>query len=228
MHATIDNAGLTLAVTDLDHWLETRVSAVIDPFATARFLIPAAALKAATQADRKSQAHFCYETTTNGTTLTLTTSCGGMSVTTVYHPEPADQFPARPSVEGRISAMPKETFMSLGVVAGCASTDATRYVLNGVHFTPEDGGLLIATIVVPVTIEGLPPAISFDPKYLADAIAIGATLRLVDGMNPGMATGPSGNYCIIMPQRFSGHEEQVSSHAGNPVQTPAPGSAIAA
>ena len=30
--ATIDNAGLTLAVTDLDHWLETRVPATIDPF----------------------------------------------------------------------------------------------------------------------------------------------------------------------------------------------------
>ena len=356
--ATIDNAGLTLAVTDLDHWLETRVSAVIDPFAPARFLIPAAALKAATQADRKSQAHFAYETTANGTTLTLTTLCGGMSVTTVYHPEPADQFPARPSVEGRISAMPKETFISLGIVAGCASTDATRYVLNGVHFTPEDGGLLIATdgrrlagaparvparpftlpssavhvlahpdfssrdaavmqpeaaeelhiqfrsgphtliaktieghyphyrnvipgylpesvtipeshrpaviswlrslkgqsssvrltwekpehltlthrdydtvlatIAVPVTIEGQPPAISFDPKYLADAIAIGATLRLVDGLNPGMATGPSGNYCIIMPQRFSGHEEEKSSSGENVVQTPAPAPAIAA
>ena len=27
--ATIDNVGLTLAVTDLDHWLETRVPATI-------------------------------------------------------------------------------------------------------------------------------------------------------------------------------------------------------
>ena len=87
---------------------------------------------------------------------------------------------------------------------------------------------MLATIAVPVTIEGQPPAISFDPKYLADALAIVTTLRLVDGMNPGMATGPSGNYCIIMPQRFSGHEQQESSLAGNPVQTPAPAPAIAA
>jgi len=28
--ATIDAAGLTLAVTDLDHWLETRLPATID------------------------------------------------------------------------------------------------------------------------------------------------------------------------------------------------------
>ena len=30
-------------------------------------------------------------------------------------------------------------------VAGCASTDATRYVLNGVLFSPEKGGTLAAT-----------------------------------------------------------------------------------
>ena len=36
--ATVDAAGLSLAATDLDHWLETRLPAVIDPFAPARFL----------------------------------------------------------------------------------------------------------------------------------------------------------------------------------------------
>jgi hypothetical protein len=30
-------------------------------------------------------------------------------------------------------------------VAGCASTDATRYVINGVLFSPDNGGTLIAT-----------------------------------------------------------------------------------
>jgi DNA polymerase III sliding clamp (beta) subunit (PCNA family) len=57
----------------------------------------------------------------------------------------AEHFPAHPTVEGRIAAMPKETFVALAIVAGCASTDATRYVLNGVCFTPGDGGMLIAT-----------------------------------------------------------------------------------
>jgi hypothetical protein len=72
--ATIDKAGLTLAVTDLDHWLETRVHVTIDPFAPGRFLIPAEALKAATQGDRNSSARFACETT-DGTTLTLTAIC---------------------------------------------------------------------------------------------------------------------------------------------------------
>ena len=79
----------------------------------------------------------------------------------------------------------------------------------------------------PADVGRQPPAISCDPKYHADALAIGATLRLVDGMNPGMATGPSGNYCIIMPQRFSGHEGEESSSAENVVQTPAPAPTIA-
>jgi DNA polymerase III sliding clamp (beta) subunit (PCNA family) len=33
----------------------------------------------------------------------------------------------------------------LADIAGCASTDATRQILNGVLFTPEDGGRLVAT-----------------------------------------------------------------------------------
>ncbi len=59
-----------------------------------------------------------------------------------------------------------------------------------------------ATIWVPVTTEGQPPAIAFDPKYLADALVIGPTLRLVDKLNPGMATSPSGNFCVLMKCLF--------------------------
>jgi DNA polymerase-3 subunit beta len=347
--ATIDSAGLTLAVTDLDHWLETRIPATIDPFTHGRFLIPAEALKAAARSDKGSAAHFAYNETAEGITLTLTTSCCGLSVKSVYHlVTTAEDFPARPIVEGRITAMPKETFAALGIVAGCASTDATRYVLNGVYFTAEDGGLLIATdgrrlagaparvpdrefvlpttavhvlihpdfstrdaavmqptkdddghiqfrsgphtliaktieghypnyrnvipgympqsvtipethrpalitwlrslsgksnsvrltwetpghltlthreyetvgatLQVPVTTEGQPPEIAFDPKYLADALEIGPTLRLVDKLNPGMATGPSGNFCVLMSQRFT--EETVKVDTAS--ETPAP------
>ena len=145
--ATIDTAGLTLAVTDLDHWLETRIPATIDPFTPGRFLIPAEALKAAARGDKGSAAHFAYQTTADGTTLTLTTSCCGLSVKSVYHM--VGDSGRIPGTSRRqrigITALPKETFAALGIVAGCASTDATRYVLNGVHFTPEDGGMLIAT-----------------------------------------------------------------------------------
>ena len=335
--ATIDAAGLTLAVTDLDHWLETRIPATIEPFTPRSFLIPADALKAAARGDKGSAALLAYTETADGTTLTLTTSCCGLSVKSVYHlVTTVEDFPARPLVQGRITALPKETFAALGIVAGCASTDATRYVLNGVHFTPEDGGMLIATdgrrlagaparvpsrsftlpnsaahvlvhadfstrdaavlqtddgdddkgthihfrsgphtliaktteghypnyrnvipsylpesvtvpethraaliawlrslkgksnsvrltcetpghltlthrdydtvgatIQVPITTEGEPPEIAFDPKYLADALEIGPTLRLVDKFNPGMATSPSGNFCILMNLRFT-------------------------
>ena len=339
--ATIDNAGLTLAVSDLDHWLETRVPADIDSFAPERFLIPAEAFKAATRGDKKSSAHLAYETTSDGIKLTLTVPCGGLDVVTVYQPEPAKDFPERPTIEGRITVVPKETLQAIQTVAGCASTNATRYVLNGVCFTPDDGGMVIATdgrrlagaparfsgrefvlpntavhalahpdflardaaivqpddsgeyhvqfrsgphtliarsieghypgyrhvipsylpesvtvpeahrpaviswlrsltgksnsvrltwekpghvtlthrdydtvgatIQVPVTIEGQPPAISFDPHYLADALVIGATLRLVDSLNPGMTTDPSGNFCLVMNQRFE--EDQAAEVA---------------
>jgi DNA polymerase-3 subunit beta len=351
--ATIDAAGLSLAVTDLDHWLETRIPAIIGPSPLGRFLIPAEALKVAARGDKGSSAHFAYQTTADGTTLTLTTSCCGLSVKSVYHMVvTAEEFPTRPVVKGTITALPKETFAALGIVAGCASTDATRYVINGVHFTPEDGGMLIATngkrlagaparvpsrafvlptaavhvlvypyfstrdaavlqadgddddkgthlqfrsgphtliariivgqypnyrnvipghlpesvtipethrcaliawlrsligksnsvrltwespglvilthrdydtigatIQVPVTIEGLPPAISFDPKYLADAIEIGNTLRLVDHLNLGMTTSHSGNFCVLMNRRST--DEAAAETAECETQAPA-------
>jgi len=47
-----------------------------------------------------------------------------------------------------------------------------------------------------------PPVIAFGPAYLADALAIGSTLRLIDGLSPGMAVDPSsGNFCVLMPCR---------------------------
>jgi DNA polymerase-3 subunit beta len=352
--ATIDNVGLSLAVTDLDHWLETRVQAIIEPFAPGHFLIPAEALKAAARGDKKSSAHFAYQTTADGITLTVSVTRGGLSARSVYQLESANDLPARPTVEGRITTVPKETFAALGIVAGCASTDATRYVLNGVKFTQEDGGMLIATdgrrmagaparvpardfilptsavhvlchpdfsardaavmqptkeddahvqfrsgphtliakmieghypnhrnvipgylpesvtipethrpaviswlrtlrgrvnsvrltwekpghltlthrdydtvgatIQIPVTIEGQPPAISFDPTYLADAFVIGSTLHMVDELNPGMTKDPSGNFCLIMNLRVV--PESVTEDAA--CKTPAPAAAIAA
>jgi len=334
--ATIDAAGLTLAVSDLDHWLETRLPATINPFPpdSTRFLIPAAALAAAARGDNGSSVQFESPSTSdpNKPVLKLTVTCGKMPVETVYQPEPASGFPERPSIQGHITTVPKETLLALQTVAGCASTDATRYVLNGVLFSPDDGGTLIATngrllagtparvtgrefilpnaavhvlgfpdftghdaaiqqpdagttnahvqirsgphtliartiegnypnykqviprefvaeatipdahkaaliswlrsldgkrnsvrltwdkpghltltlrdsdttdalIHVPVSITGQPPVIAFAPGYLADALTIGPTLRLIDGISPGMASSPSGNFCVLMPQR---------------------------
>jgi len=51
---------------------------------------------------------------------------------------------------------------------------------------------------------GPPPVIVFGPRYLAEALAIGPVLRLIDGISPGVTTttGPSGSYCVIMPCRL--------------------------
>ena len=342
--ATIDAAGLTLAVCDLDHWLETRIAATIQAPESARFLIPAAALVAAAKGDKGSSVQFECSSTPDKPKLKLSVSCGGMPVTTVYQPEPASGFPVRPAVQGRITIVPKQTLLALQTVAGCASTDATRYVLNGVLFSPNDGGTLIATdgrrlagapvrfagpefilpnaavhvlgfpdftardaaiqqpeegkephiqfrsgphtfiaraiegnypnyrqviphefladatvpevqrsalvswlrsmeskgdsvrltwgkpghltltlrdsettgaqIQVPVTVTGQPPAISFAPGFLADALAIGSTLSLIDGVSPVKATDPSGSFCVLMPWRCVA-EDAPEAAAGN-------------
>ena len=341
--ATIDAAGLTLAVTDLDHWLETRLPATIDhtPPDITRFLIPAAALAAAARGDQGSSVQFECLSTPGNILLKLTASCGRMPVATTYPPEPVSGFPERPAIQGHITTVPKETLLALQTVAGCASTDATRSVLNGVLFSPDDGGTLIATngrqlagaparvtgrefilpnaavhvlgfpdftardaaiqqpdngkgphiqfrsgphtliartiegnypnyrqviprefladatipethrpaliswlrslagkgghgnyvrltwdkpghltltlrdsnatdshIQVPVSISGesKPPVIAFAPGYLADALTIGPTLRLIDGLSPGMTSDPSGPYCVLMPCRCTGED----------------------
>ena len=55
---------------------------------------------------------------------------------------------------------------------------------------------------VPVITTGVLPAISFSPQFLADALAIGSTLRLIDGISPGLVTDPAvENYCVLMPCR---------------------------
>ena len=72
-------------------------------------------------------------------------------------------------------------------------------------------------IHVPVTIsgEGQPPVIAFAPGYLAEAFAIGPTLRLIDGISPGMTANPaSGNFCVLMPYRCVA-EHATEAAAGN-------------
>lgn len=143
--ATISPAGLSLAVTDLDHWLETWLPGSIHSDEARRFLIPSQALAAAVKGDKGSTVRIEWGDDPEKPTLRLTVTCGGMPVETTYHPEPAKDFPLRPSLQGRITAVPKETMTALGKVAGCASSDSTRYLLNGVLFSPDDGGRLIAT-----------------------------------------------------------------------------------
>ena len=88
--ATIDAAGLTLAVTDLDHWLETRLPATIDrsqPDVT-RFLISATALAVAARGDKGSTVQFECQATPDPEkpVLKVTVTCGKMPVESVYQP----------------------------------------------------------------------------------------------------------------------------------------------
>ncbi len=143
--ATVDGAGLVLAVTDLNHWLETRIPATISPEATARFLIPAAAMAAAARGDKESSVSFDASGTSDNSALKLVVTCGGMLVESVDQPVTVSVFPLRPVLDGRVTNVPKETMLTLQTVAPCASTDASRCVLNGVLFSANDGGTLIAT-----------------------------------------------------------------------------------
>ena len=347
--ATIDAAGLTLAVTDLDHWLETRIPATIDPFTPGRFLIPADALKAAARGDKGSAAHFAYTEHRGRHHAHAHRHCGGMTVKSVYHPERRGGLPgtphrrgtdhgpaqgnlrrprhrrrlrlhrrhplrpqrravhpggwrhadrhrrtpigrrtrpcsrpgvhpahrrracARPSglrhprrrspasrtrtddahiqfrsgphtliaktIEGHYpdyrhvipSYLPESvTIPETHRAALIAWLRSLKGKSNSVRLTWETPGHLTlthrdydtvgATIQVPVTTEGQPPEIAFDPKYLADALEIGPTLRLVDKLNPGMATSPSGNFCVLMNQRFTEETAKVETAS----ETPAP------
>ena len=74
---------------------------------------------------------------------------------------------------------------------------------------------IAATLRVPATIIGIPPAISFHPGYLAEALEIGGTLRLSDEMSPGMTEGPGGRFCVVMPLRTIAPREAQASPASS-------------
>ena len=85
------------------------------------------------------------QSTRNGRNGRLKASCGGIPVETQHETVDLTDFPGRPTVTGPTAVLPARTFEMLAVVATCASSDETRQALNGVYFTPEDGGMLIAT-----------------------------------------------------------------------------------
>jgi len=90
--------------------------------------------------------------------------------------------------------------------------------------THWDWGTAQATIRVPVSVSGgdQPPVISFGPRYLAEALVIGPVLRLIDGMSPGVTTGPSGSYCVIMPCRLTEVVEEKAEKNNSQTATPVP------
>jgi hypothetical protein len=184
-------------------------------------LIPVSAIQAAARGDKGGTVQFdCPDTPDSdpkNPVLKLTVTCGGMPVETVYHPEPAGDFPNYRQVippEFLADVTIPETHRSaliswlrtLNGKSNSTSVHLTWKLPGHLTLTHWDYDTATTTIQVPVSRpeeEGRPPAISFSPKYLADALVIGSTLRLIDGITPGVATDPaSGNYCLIMPCRF--------------------------
>ena len=143
--ATAGQTGVTLAVTDLDQWLETRVPNTGPGEGPESFLIPADALSAALKADKGSTVSFARKGPKGNRVVRLCVTCGGMPVQTSHPTRETEEFPECPVLEGPVTVIPARTIEVLGMVAPCASTDETRYELNGVFFTPEDGGMLVAT-----------------------------------------------------------------------------------
>jgi DNA polymerase III sliding clamp (beta) subunit (PCNA family) len=135
--------GIRLTVTDLDHWIETRVST--DGYESTSFLIPPDAMDAACRADRGTLVSFTAFGGKRSKDLGLVIRQGSIEATSVHPTLDPKEFPERPDLKGEEITLPPATIQSLAVIAGCASRDATRQILNGVFFTPEDGGRLVAT-----------------------------------------------------------------------------------
>lgn len=143
MLLTAGQNGIELAATDLDQWLETRLSDL--PTEYSCFLIPRAAMEAACRADKGSQVSFTPTGGKRNRELRLTLSSGGIPSTSVYPTLDPSELPSRPPTIGIATELPPATLQGLADIAGCASSDTTRQILNGVFFTPEDGGRLVAT-----------------------------------------------------------------------------------
>jgi DNA polymerase III sliding clamp (beta) subunit (PCNA family) len=140
---TADLQGIRLAATDLDHWLELQVSD--DSMEPISFLLPPAAMDNACRADKGSLVAFTASGGRRSHLVGLSLVQGGIEVSSV-HPTPDPlEFPARPAVEGETFEAPPATLQSLATVAVCASSDSSRQILNGVLFTPEERGQLVAT-----------------------------------------------------------------------------------
>jgi DNA polymerase-3 subunit beta len=143
--ARIDSTGITLAVSDLDHWLETRIPLPVSPNGPTEFLIPNEALTAAVKADNSSSVILHPKGRNGHRELKLVAISGGMRVESNHATADWEDFPARPVIDGTSTLLPAATMAALKTVAPCASTDDKRQVLQGVFFDPEDGGMLVAT-----------------------------------------------------------------------------------
>ena len=140
---TAGQNGIHLAATDLDHWLETRVSD--EGFEAARFLIPPGC--DGRRLPRGQGQQVCRSRMRRQTLreIRLNHPSGGIRATSVYPTLDPSEFPDGRDTIGNVIDAAARHLGRAGERRGCASTDTTRQILNGVLFTPEDGGRLVAT-----------------------------------------------------------------------------------
>ncbi len=134
---------VTLSVSSLDQWLETTIPLAEPLDHQECLLIPAAAFKAALKADKGSVVSFARKGRKSAGVVHLAVTTGGITVHTSNPTLETDEFPACPVLDGSPIEIPARTLEMMTLVSTCASTDQTRYVLNGVLFTPEDGGMVV-------------------------------------------------------------------------------------
>lgn len=139
--------GVRLTVCNLDQWLTTRVPTDRPSERPESMLIPADAFDAALKADKGSSMTLARKGPKSDRRIRLTMVRNGISVENHHPTLETDEFPSCPDVpEGnKATPVPGRTFEMLTEIAGCASKDSTRHILNSVLLTPEDGGMVVAT-----------------------------------------------------------------------------------
>jgi len=135
---------LIIAVNTLDQWLETTLPLAGPIDEEACFLVPAAAFKAALKADKGSTVSFTRAGRKDAGVVRLSVTTGGITVNTGHPTLEVDEFPDCPAVNGTPMEIPARTIEMMAEVSSCASHDETRHILNGVLFTPDDGGMVVA------------------------------------------------------------------------------------
>lgn len=139
--------GVRLTACNLDQWLTTRVPSERPSDRPEALLIPTDAFEAALKADKGSFVTFTRKGPKSDRRVRLTMIRNGITVENHHPTLETDEFPPCPQVpeNTKTTPVPGRTFEMLTEIAGCASKDSTRYILNSVLLTPEDGGMVVAT-----------------------------------------------------------------------------------
>ncbi len=142
---TTDIHGITLAVSDGEHWLETFRRSSPEPGGPEKFLLPGDAMAAACRADKGTFVVLTPRGPYSRRELHVAARCCGAVIESIHPSEKAGDFPVVPVIAGTPTLVPARTMQSLAIVAGCAATGEGQVILNGVLFTPTAGGHLVAT-----------------------------------------------------------------------------------